>query len=344
MPARLTGWPAAVLAVLVTLALVAGELTHAGQRRWWAARPLTTDTVSGLLVLLVTVLVVNHLLTRRQARQRGHAVAAQAAIIVAQAARSAGAVSSVTGGPGDRGTASDGFRTYTIMLLISAPVLIGDPVARRFLEQAQYLGAVMAAALTAIDRSPDGATVPGDGLDDAVQQLQRTAAPLLQLLSPAIRDSIQNIGQTAEEQGRAGTAGSKACPAELESGTKQGRLRRERQEIRCLGRHLACRAGVHPSPTSATLADHLQLGSWHEFADAHLPESQLPPRHIGVGGAGPWPARAARGIHPGVQRGAEPRPAPRWRRAGPGVNQHRLRLAMTASLGVRKGIPWVSRL
>jgi hypothetical protein len=86
--------------MLVTLALVAGELTHAGQRRWWAARPLTTDTVSGLLVLLITVLVVNHLLTRRQGRQRGHAVAAQAAIIVAQAARLAEAVSSVTGGPG----------------------------------------------------------------------------------------------------------------------------------------------------------------------------------------------------------------------------------------------------
>jgi hypothetical protein len=185
--------------MLITLALVAGELTHAGQRRWWAARPLTTDTVAGLLVLLITVLVVNHLLTRRQARQRGHAVAAQAAIMVAQAARSAGAASSVTGGPGDRGAASDGFRTYMMMLLISAPVLIGDPVARRFLEQAQYLGAVMADALAAIDRSPDDAAVPGDRLDDAVQQLQSTAAPLLQLLSPAIRDSIQHIGQTAEE-------------------------------------------------------------------------------------------------------------------------------------------------
>jgi hypothetical protein len=178
--------------MLITLALVAGELTHPGQRRWWAARPLTTDTVSGLLVLLITVLVVNHLLTRRQARQRGHAVAAQAAIIVAQAARSARAVLSVTGGPGDRGAASDGFRTYMMMLLISAPVLIGDPVARRFLEQAQYLGAVMAAALAAIDRSPDGAAVQGDRLDDAVQQLQSTAAPLLQLLSPAMRDSIQH--------------------------------------------------------------------------------------------------------------------------------------------------------
>jgi hypothetical protein len=70
---RLLGWPAAVLAMLITVALVVGELTDAGQRRWWAARPLTTDTVAGLLVLLVTVLVVNQLLNRRQARQRGNA-------------------------------------------------------------------------------------------------------------------------------------------------------------------------------------------------------------------------------------------------------------------------------
>ena len=209
MPTRLIGWPAAILAMLITLTLVAGELTDAGQRRWWAARPLTTDTVAGLLVLLVTILVVNQLLNRRQARQRGHAVAAQAAIMVAQATRSAKAVSSVTGGSGDRGAASDGFRTYMMMLLIGAPVLIDDPVARRFLEQAQYLGGVMAGALAVIDRSTGGAAVPGDRtggaavpgdrLGDAMQQLQDAAAPLLQLLHPAIRDSLQGIGRTAEE-------------------------------------------------------------------------------------------------------------------------------------------------
>jgi len=185
--------------MLVTLTLVAGELTDAGQRRWWAARPLTTDTVAGLLMLLVTILVVNQLLNRRQARQRGHAVAAQAAIMVAQATRSAQAVSSVIDGSGDRGAASDGFRTYMMMLLIGAPVLIDDPVARRFLEQAQHLGGVMAGALAVIDRSADGAAVPGNRLGGAMQQLQDAAAPLLQLLHPAIRDSIQGIGRTAEE-------------------------------------------------------------------------------------------------------------------------------------------------
>jgi len=219
MPTRLIGWLAAVLAMLITLTLVVDDLTNAGQRRWWAAHPLTTDTVAGLLVLLVTILVVNQLLNRRQARQRGHAIAAQAAIMVAQATRSAEAVSSLINGSGDRGAASDGFRTYMMMLLIGAPVLIDDPVARRFLEQAQYLGGVMAGALAALDRSTDGAAAPdgqaggaaapggqtgggvapGDRLSDALQRLQDAAAPLLQLLHPAMRDSIQGIGRTAEE-------------------------------------------------------------------------------------------------------------------------------------------------
>ena len=199
MSTRFLGWPPAVLATLITVALVVSELTDAGQRRWWAARPLTTDTVAGLLVLLITVLVVNQLLIRRQNKQRAHAVAAQAAIMAAQAARSAQAVSALLDGSGDRDAASDGFRTYMLMLLTGAPVLINDPIARHFLEQAQYLGGQMARILAAIAKSPKGAAVPGDGLQDAVRQLQSAAAPLLQLLTPGMRDAINGIGQTAEE-------------------------------------------------------------------------------------------------------------------------------------------------
>jgi hypothetical protein len=196
---RFLGWPPAILATLITVALVVGEITDAGQRRWWAARPLTTDTVAGLLVLLITVLVVNQLLNRRQSRQRAHAVAAQAAIMAAQAARSAQAVSALADGSGDREAASDGFRTYMLMLLTGAPVLINDPTARHFLEQAQYLGGLMARTLAEIGKSPKGTAVPDGGLQDAARQLQSAAAPLLQLLTPAIRDAINGIGQTAEE-------------------------------------------------------------------------------------------------------------------------------------------------
>jgi hypothetical protein len=195
----LTGWLAAVLAMLVTVALIVGEITSAGQRRWWGSHSLTTDTVSGLLVLLITVLVVNQLINMRQASQRSHAVAAQAAIVAAQAAQSARAVSAVTGGSGDRDAASGAFRTYMLMLLISAPVLIEDPAARRFLEQAQDLGGEMTRTLALTRSSTDGAGGLGDRLNDAVQHLQSAAAPLLQLLSPEVRDSIQRIGRSAEK-------------------------------------------------------------------------------------------------------------------------------------------------
>src|SRR5215472_15015051 len=124
MSARLTGWLAAVLAMLVTLALIVLEITTAAQRRWWGSHSLTTDTVSGLLVLLITVLVVNQLINMRQARQRSHAVAAQASIVAAQAAQSGRTVSSVIDGSGNRDPASDAYRTYMLMLLISAPVFI----------------------------------------------------------------------------------------------------------------------------------------------------------------------------------------------------------------------------
>ena len=44
----------------------------------------------------------------------------------------AGVVSSAISGPGDRGAASDGFRTYMMMLLTAAPVLIDDPARAAF--------------------------------------------------------------------------------------------------------------------------------------------------------------------------------------------------------------------
>jgi len=200
VPARLIGWLAAGLVMLVTVALIVGEITNAAQRNWWGSHSLTTDTVSGLLVLLITVLVVNQLLNLRQARQRSHAVAAQAAIVTAEAAQLAKTVSSVLDGSGNRHAATDADRTYMLMLLISAPVFIEDPVARRFLEQAQDFGGQMTHALAQTRSSTGGAARPVSQLDDAMQQLQSAAAPLLQLLSPKVRDSIQHIAQSAESR------------------------------------------------------------------------------------------------------------------------------------------------
>jgi hypothetical protein len=199
VPRSWVGWLAALLATLITLTLVVVELSDSGQRRWWARHPLTTSTVAGLLVLLVTVLVVNQLLNLRQARQRGNAVAAQAAIVAAQAARCARAMSALADGSGERAAASDAFRSYMQMLLVGAPVLIDDPVARHFLEQAQYLGGVMAHTL-AVKHSPaGGAAGPPDRMNEAIRQLKQAAAPLLQQLTPGMRELVQRIGQIAEE-------------------------------------------------------------------------------------------------------------------------------------------------
>jgi hypothetical protein len=193
------GWLAAALVMLVTVALIVGEINNAAQRSWWGSHSLTTDTVSGLLVLSITVLVVNQLINLRQDKQQRHAVATQAAFLVAQAAQSARAVSSVTGGSGNRHAASDADRTYMLMLFISAPVFINDPVARRFLEQAQDFGGEMTRTLARAHSSTDGAAGPGGRLDDAMQRLQSGATPLLQVLSREARDSIQRIAQSAEE-------------------------------------------------------------------------------------------------------------------------------------------------
>ena len=181
-------------------------------RRWWSAHALTTDTVSGLLVLLITVLVADQLLSRQQSRNRARAVAAQAAIMVAQATRAGKAVAGLTrgsagsgsgasgsgasgtgtsdAGTSDAGTsdadardadardaAADEVRTYMMMLLVGAPLLIEDPVARHFLEEAQHLAGVMAATLTTRQNAA------GSGFDDAVARLRAASIPMLKSLN-----------------------------------------------------------------------------------------------------------------------------------------------------------------
>jgi hypothetical protein len=179
------GWLAAIAASLVAGGLVLAEIDDAGMRHWWSSHALTTDTVSGLLVLLITLLVVNQVVRRRQLRDRSKAVAAQAVIMMAQADRASAAVSSALDGSGERGNASDEFRTYMMMLLVGAPVLIDGRVSRGFLEQAQRLGGEMARILTAMTRahgSEHAPKAPDARLNAAIAQLRTTAAPLLQPL------------------------------------------------------------------------------------------------------------------------------------------------------------------
>lgn len=184
MLSRRVGGLAALVVTLIACALVILDLNDGGLRRWNDVHALTTDTVAGLLVLLITVLVADQVIRLSQINARARAVAAQAAIVVSQAIRSSQAVSGALAGSGDRDVAGDEFRTYMMMLLVAAPVLIDAKVSRNFLEQAQALGGEMARALAAKARKPGQASYPTAGLDDAVQRLKTASTPLLQVLDP----------------------------------------------------------------------------------------------------------------------------------------------------------------
>ncbi len=164
-------------------------MSDAGLRRWWDGHALTTDTVSGLLVLLITFLVVDQVVRLRQIKDRARAVGVQAAILVTQASRTSQAVSQALTGSGDHDAASDEFRTYIMMLLAAAPVLIDAQASRYFLEQAQHLAGEMARALT-VSRTPGQEKSWPTRLDEAVRRLKAASDPLLADLDPEMRAAV----------------------------------------------------------------------------------------------------------------------------------------------------------
>jgi len=172
-----------VAVTLVTVGLAILDLTDASLRRWSQARDFTTSVVAGVLVLLVTVLVVDRVSSVRQLRARSHAVAAQSAIIMSQAVRASKTMSAALDGAADRDAASDELRTYLMMLLTAAPVLIDAPTSRTFLEDAQRLAAELARTLATTASAADGSTVSSAGLDAAVAQLREASMPLLKILN-----------------------------------------------------------------------------------------------------------------------------------------------------------------
>jgi hypothetical protein len=119
-------WQAGVATIAVALlssALIVLDLSDGAFRRWWSARAFTTDAIAGILVVLVTVLIVNQALGIHQGRERFRATAAQASMVLSQAIRATRAVLACATS-GDRTAASDELRTYMIMLMIAAAILI----------------------------------------------------------------------------------------------------------------------------------------------------------------------------------------------------------------------------
>jgi hypothetical protein len=191
MPSRWLGWIAAAAVALAACVLVILDLTDAGLRRWWDDHALTTDAVAGLLVLMITVLVVDQVVRLRQGNARARAVAVQVAILTTQANIASRAVSQVLAGSGDRDAAYEEFRTFTMMVLSVAPVLIDARTSRSFLERAQDLDAAMAQALSVL------ATVPGQEksvaaqLDHTLQGLKSASTPLIQNLPGEMRSAVR---------------------------------------------------------------------------------------------------------------------------------------------------------
>ena len=191
MLSRWLGGLAAAAVALVACVLVILDLTDAGMQLWWHAHPLTTDAVAGLLVLMITVLVVDQVVRLRQGTSRARAVAIQVAILMTQANIAARAVSQVLAGSGDRDMAYEEFRTYTMMVLSVAPVLIDARTSRNFLERAQDLDGAMAQALSLLATVPGQEKFPAARLDDALQALKSASTPLLQSLTPELRSAVR---------------------------------------------------------------------------------------------------------------------------------------------------------
>ncbi len=147
------------------------------------------------MVLGLTVLVVNQVLTRRQFADRSRVVAVQAGFVLGQARRCVQAVRSLQTGEGDRDTAADESRSYSLMLMVAAPILIDSPVARDFLDQAQRLAEEVARILALPKHAGPSLSGETSGLDEATEKLRAAAGPLLDVLTSSERSLVQ--GQSA---------------------------------------------------------------------------------------------------------------------------------------------------
>jgi hypothetical protein len=134
---RWLAWSDALVVTLITSILVVLDLRDRSVHRFWAQHSFTSSVLAGVLVLLLTVLIIDRVTRMRKLRNQSRAIAVQAAIIVAQAARAVDATKRTSCSTEERDAAAEELRTFTQMLLASAPVLIDAVLSRAFLEAAQ---------------------------------------------------------------------------------------------------------------------------------------------------------------------------------------------------------------
>ncbi len=185
---RLRAWSGALSVALLATALVILDIFDGTVRRYWSRHAFTSSILSGTLVLLLTVLIVDRVTRMRQLRNQSRVMSVQALVIVAQGARTADAVARVSSSTEDRDAASGELRTYTQLLFTSAPVLIEAKVSRAFLETAQGVAGLFFQALNNVGE--EAAADRKRGVEAAVAQLRGAAAPLLTVLPAEWREAV----------------------------------------------------------------------------------------------------------------------------------------------------------
>lgn len=180
MPGRHREWAAALFVLVLTLVAVGLDIGDGSVRQFWSRHPFTSSVVAGVLVLLLTVLIFDRVNRIRQITAQSRAIGVQAAVIVAQAERAAGAITRPFDSQKDRDEASQELRTYMQMLLTSAPVLIDARTSRAFLEVAQQTAAKLYRAMR--ETADGGDEDVAARIKNAVDQLHQGAAPLLEQL------------------------------------------------------------------------------------------------------------------------------------------------------------------
>jgi hypothetical protein len=218
-------WTGAATITIVALALAALDIFDGSVHRWWAEHAFTTSLVGGLLVLLVTVLVADRVIHARQLRDRATAIAAQSAIVMTQAAKTARSAEAMLDGTGDSEAAGDDLRAYGMMLLIAAPMLIDAPMSRTFLEEAQRLAGEVARALHATRRGSAGAQERAR-LNGAVARMREASEPLLKILSADQRHAVGDDPALDQLPAAAGSSDATGSDAATDSGAASAALTR----------------------------------------------------------------------------------------------------------------------
>jgi hypothetical protein len=188
MQGHVRDWAAALSVLALTVVAVVLDIADASVRNFWSRHSFTSSVVSGLLVLLLTVLFVDRVNRARKIKDQSRAVGVQAAVIVSQAGRAADAITRTSPSDEDRDEASQELRTYMQMLLTSAPILIEARDSRAFLEVAQQTAGELFRALRARG-DDDNADVSGR-VAAAIEQLHTASAPVVVELNREERAAV----------------------------------------------------------------------------------------------------------------------------------------------------------